>query len=59
MVKLTDKELAVVLYALRNLQLDMIGDSMFAKEMVNAEHFHDMPPPTLDFIDALCEKING
>lgn len=58
MITLTPKELATILYALRNLQLDMVGDSQFAGEMKNAEHFHDVEPPSLEFIDNLCEYLN-
>ncbi len=48
-MKITEKELATVLAALRKFQ---------KSPAINAEHFKDVRPLTANQIDELCERLN-
>lgn len=53
-MKLTDRELATVLAALRYWQQDLAENP----DGPISEHFESHSPLTSDEIDALCERLN-
>ena len=58
-VTLDDRELATVLFALRNLQQDITGDSEFRDSLKDEEHFvNGVEMLSLQGIDSLAERIN-
>ena len=58
-VVLSDRDLATVLFALRNLQQDITGDSEFRDSLKDEEHFvNGIEMLSLQEIDALCARIN-
>ena len=54
-VELSDRDIAQVLAALRNWQIDALNEDM-AEEF--AGHFEGHSPMTDEEIDDLCERIN-
>ena len=54
-VELSDREIAQLLAALRNWQMDALNEDL-AKAF--AGHFEEHAPLTDDEIDALCERLN-
>lgn len=52
---LTDRELATVLAALRQWQMDFEANP---DEMADSVHFEDHEPLTSVEIDVLCERLN-
>lgn len=53
-MRLTDRELATVLAALRYWQIDLDANN----GVPICEHFEDVTPLTVDEIDELCERLN-
>ena len=54
-VELSDREIAHVLAALRNWQIDALNEDLVD---TFAGHFEDYEPLTDEEIDVLCERIN-
>jgi len=54
-VQLSDRDLAQLLAALRNWQIDALNEDL-ADAFV--DHFEEHEPLTDDEIDALCERLN-
>ena len=54
-IELNDREIAQVLAALRNWQLDDLGEDLTE---AFAGHFEDHEPLSNEEIDDLCERIN-
>jgi hypothetical protein len=56
---LTDRELATVVFALRNMQ-PLVDHEDSRRELAEEqEHFADQEPLTAAEIDALCERLNA
>ncbi len=53
-MKLSDRELATLLAALRYWQQDLTE----SEEGPISEHFEDVEPLTVEEIDDLCERLN-
>ena len=54
-VELNEREIAQVLAALRNWQVDALNENLAE---TFASHFEDHEPLSDEEIDALCERIN-
>jgi hypothetical protein len=54
-VELSEREVAQLLAALRNWQIDALNEDMVEEF---AGHFEDHAPLDDDEIDALCERLN-
>jgi hypothetical protein len=54
-VELTDREIATILAALRNWQIDGLNEDLVD---TFSGHFEDHEPLSDDEIDALCERLN-
>ena len=54
-VELSDRDVAQILAALRNWQVDGLNEDLAE---AFAGHFEDHEPLTDDEIDALCERLN-
>ena len=54
-IELTDREVAVLLAALRNWQTDSLNEDLAD---AFAGHFEDQEPLDDEEIDALCERLN-
>ena len=54
-LELTEREIAQVLAALRNWQVDALNEDMVEEF---AGHFEDHEPLTDDEIESLCERLN-
>ena len=60
MARLTDRELATVLAALRFWQEEMLDDGgAYGARDRSPEHFHDVEPLERAEVDALCEELNS
>ena len=55
-VELSDREIALVLAALRNWQMDSLNEDLVD---AFAGHFEDHEPLSDDEIDRLCERLNA
>jgi hypothetical protein len=55
MKQITDRELAMILFALRYVQ-DNYDD--LAVHILSAEHFEELKPLKADEIDTLCQSLN-
>ena len=55
LVQLSDRELAQMLAALRNWQIDALNEDLVE---AFSGHFEDHEPLTDEEIDALCERLN-
>ena len=55
-IRLSERELATVLAALRYWQQDLVAND---EDPISPDHFDQVTPLTADEIDDLCERLNG